>query len=37
LRSLTNLKTLYIGRNNLTQEQIDELRQALPNTDIWFD
>ena len=34
LRRLTNLKKLYISGNPLTDEQVEELRRALPDCDI---
>jgi hypothetical protein len=36
LKGLTNLKTLWLDGNPLTQQQLDELREALPNCDIRF-
>ena len=35
LKSLKNLKTLKVNSNSLTQDQIDELKDALPNCSIW--
>jgi len=36
LKELTNLKTLWLDGNPLTQQQINELKEALPNCDIRF-
>ena len=36
LKSFINLKRLYLQGNPLTEDQIDELREALPNCDIYF-
>ena len=37
LTELTNLKELYLKRNPLTSGQIEELQEALPNTEIVFE
>jgi Leucine-rich repeat (LRR) protein len=37
LKGLTNLESLHLSGNPLTQAQISELRAALPNCDIYFD
>ena len=37
LCQMTWLKELHIAGNDLTAEQIDELRQSLPNTTIYAD
>jgi hypothetical protein len=37
LFGLTSLVGLGLSGNPLTEEQIDELRDALPNCEIWFD
>ncbi|MCL1881737.1 MAG: hypothetical protein FWF76_06120 [Oscillospiraceae bacterium] len=36
LKSLINLETLYLYGTPLTLEQVEELRQALPHTEIFF-
>jgi serine/threonine protein kinase len=35
LKGLTNLEALYLDDNPLTQSQVDELREALPNCTIY--
>jgi internalin A len=37
LMNLTNLKTLYIGGNQLTEAQLDKLQNSLTNCDIILD
>ena len=36
LKRLTNLKKLDLTGNPLTEEQVEELRQALPDCEILF-
>jgi len=36
LKSLTNLRSLYLKGNNFTEDQIQELKEALPNCTIYL-
>lgn len=36
LLSLTNLEKIYLGSNPLSQAQVDELKAALPNCEVYF-
>ena len=36
LKSMTNLNRLWLNKNPLTQAQIDDLKEALPNCKVIF-